>query len=162
MKPYMLDTNICSFIIREEPQQVLHNFERAALDGRAITVSAITYIELLYGAISPRAPKKVLQGVRDFVACLDEISPLDAAAIAKGAEIQRELLKKARPSARTIPSSPRTPSPAAASSSPTTCASSPACRGWTCRTGCSHTESPLVCESISSSPAQQAGNGMIY
>lgn len=97
MKPYMLDTNICSFIIREEPQQVLHNFERAALDGRAITVSAITYIELLYGAISPRAPKKVLQGVRDFVACLDEISPLDAAAIAKGAEIQRELLKKGTP-----------------------------------------------------------------
>ena len=93
----MLDTNICSFIIREEPQQVLHNFERAALDGRAITVSAITYIELLYGAISPRAPKKVLQGVRDFVACLDEISPLDAAAIAKGAEIQRELLKKGTP-----------------------------------------------------------------
>ncbi|MBQ6657269.1 MAG: type II toxin-antitoxin system VapC family toxin [Ottowia sp.] len=97
MKPYMLDTNICSFIIREEPQQVLHNFERAAQEGRAITISAITYIELLYGAISPRAPKKVLQGVRDFVACLDEISPLDAAAIAKGAEIQRELLKKGTP-----------------------------------------------------------------
>ena len=95
--PYMLDTNICSFIMREEPAEVFQRFEHAAQEGRTIVISAVTYIELLYGAIHPRAPRKILQGVMEFITCLDAIKPLDAAAIAKGAEIQRDLYKKGTP-----------------------------------------------------------------
>ncbi|MFV8069359.1 VapC toxin family PIN domain ribonuclease, partial [Enterobacter cloacae complex sp.6730869] len=41
-KMYMLDTNICSFIMREQPEAVLKRLEQAVLRGHRIVVSAIT------------------------------------------------------------------------------------------------------------------------
>ncbi|KAA0624154.1 type II toxin-antitoxin system VapC family toxin, partial [Escherichia coli] len=40
-KTYMLDTNICSFIMREQPEAVLKRLEQAVLRGHRIVVSAI-------------------------------------------------------------------------------------------------------------------------
>ena len=59
-KIYMLDTNICSFIMREQPEAVLKNLEQAVLRGHRIVVSAITYSEMLRrhrskGIATPRA-----------------------------------------------------------------------------------------------------------
>jgi tRNA(fMet)-specific endonuclease VapC len=45
---YMLDTNICIYIRRQPPRQMLARFERLK-PGEAV-LSAITYGELLYGA----------------------------------------------------------------------------------------------------------------
>ncbi|EHK4460756.1 VapC toxin family PIN domain ribonuclease, partial [Salmonella enterica] len=42
-KTYMLDTNICSFIMREQPEAVLKRLGQAVLRGHRIVVSAITY-----------------------------------------------------------------------------------------------------------------------
>lgn len=42
-KTYMLDTCICSFIMREQPEAVLKRLEQAVLRGQRIVVSAITY-----------------------------------------------------------------------------------------------------------------------
>ncbi|EBA9593970.1 type II toxin-antitoxin system VapC family toxin, partial [Salmonella enterica] len=49
-KMYMLDTNICSFIMREQPEAVLKRLEQAVLRGHRIVVSAITYSEMRFGA----------------------------------------------------------------------------------------------------------------
>ncbi|EBW6088342.1 PIN domain-containing protein, partial [Salmonella enterica subsp. enterica serovar Enteritidis] len=49
-KTYMLDTNICSFIMREQPEAVLKRLEQAVLRGHRIVVSAITYAEMCFGA----------------------------------------------------------------------------------------------------------------
>jgi tRNA(fMet)-specific endonuclease VapC len=43
---YMLDTNICSFIMREQPEAVLKRLEQAVLRGHRIVVSAITWAEV--------------------------------------------------------------------------------------------------------------------
>jgi tRNA(fMet)-specific endonuclease VapC len=43
----MLDTNICSFIMREQPEAVLKRLEQAVLRGHRIVVSAITYRDAL-------------------------------------------------------------------------------------------------------------------
>ena len=45
---YMLDTDICSYVMKEHPIEVLQRFD--ALDADALCVSAITQAELLYGA----------------------------------------------------------------------------------------------------------------
>jgi tRNA(fMet)-specific endonuclease VapC len=53
-KTYMLDTNICSFIMREQPEAVLKRLEQAVLRGHRIVVSAITYSEMRFGATGRR------------------------------------------------------------------------------------------------------------
>lgn len=46
----MLDTNICSFIMREQPESMLKRLEQAVLRGHPIVISAITYSEMRFGA----------------------------------------------------------------------------------------------------------------
>ena len=52
-KTWMLDTNICSFIMREQPAAVLKRLEQAVLRGDRIVVSAVTYAEMRFGATGP-------------------------------------------------------------------------------------------------------------
>ncbi len=44
---YMLDTNICSYIIKQRPAEVLQKFEKIQKD--QICISIVTYAELEYG-----------------------------------------------------------------------------------------------------------------
>ena len=54
-KIYMLDTCICSFIMREQPDAVLQRLAQAVLRNQRIVVSAITYSEMRFGATGPKA-----------------------------------------------------------------------------------------------------------
>ena len=65
MKRYMLDTDTCSYIIKERPASVLKRFKRLAME--QICVSAVTYAELLYG-VERSSSKRINQAiVDDFV-----------------------------------------------------------------------------------------------
>ena len=78
-KIYMLDTNICSFIMREQPEAVLKRLEQAVLAGDRIVVSAITWAEIFLAA---RASGPAAQQLADaFAARLDAILPWDRAAV---------------------------------------------------------------------------------
>ena len=92
-KSYMLDTNICSYIIRRSPESVISRLQEEVMSGANIVISLFTYMELMYGAVSPKTPKNVLYGMDEFVAEIDEIVSAEAAVIQRGAEIQRELMK---------------------------------------------------------------------
>ena len=61
---YLLDTNICIYIQRQRPGQVLARFEKLK-PGDAV-ISVITWGELLYGAAKSRYRKKVLQLLEEF------------------------------------------------------------------------------------------------
>lgn len=63
---YMLDTNICIYIQRQKPGQVLSRFEKVQPGDAAISV--ITWGELLYGAAKSRQKKNVLQLLEEFKA----------------------------------------------------------------------------------------------
>ena len=80
-KIYMLDTNICSFIMREQPEAVLKRLEQAVLRGDRIVVSAVTYAEMRFGATGPKASPRHIQLVDAFCARLDAILPWDRAAV---------------------------------------------------------------------------------
>ncbi|MDR0781299.1 MAG: type II toxin-antitoxin system VapC family toxin [Pseudomonadales bacterium] len=97
MKTYMLDTNICSFIMREHPITVIQHLEAAVKSRARIVISAITYAEMRYGASHPKAPKKLESLVGGFVKRLDAILPWDAHAIEECVKIRQALFRRGTP-----------------------------------------------------------------
>ena len=61
---YLLDTNICIYIQRQKPGEVLARFQKLKPGDAAISV--ITWGELLYGAEKSRQRKKALQLLAEF------------------------------------------------------------------------------------------------
>jgi tRNA(fMet)-specific endonuclease VapC len=53
---YMLDTNICIYIIKEKPSEVLTNLRKKRKNGLAISV--ITLAELEYGIENSSRPEQ--------------------------------------------------------------------------------------------------------
>lgn len=94
---YMLDTNICSFIMRERPESVLSRLEHAVTNRHHITISAITYAEMQFGAASPKASPKVAAMVNAFVKRLDSIRPWDAEAVDETVKIRMFLASQGTP-----------------------------------------------------------------
>ena len=61
---YLLDTNICIYIQRQKPGDVLARFQKLKPGDAAISV--ITYGELLYGAEKSQQRKKALKLLEEF------------------------------------------------------------------------------------------------
>ena len=94
---YMLDTNICSFLMRARQPAIEARLIAAADSGSLIVVSAITYAELRYGATGPNASTKHAVMVSEFALRLDGILPWDAAAVDRAAELRAELRRRGTP-----------------------------------------------------------------
>lgn len=77
----MLDTNICSFIMREQPEAVIRRLEQAVMRRHRIVVSAITYAEMRFSAIGKKASPRHAQLVDAFCVRLDAVLPWDRAAV---------------------------------------------------------------------------------
>lgn len=72
MNLYMLDTDICSYIIRERPVQVLEHFKQVEME--QLCISVVTYAELIFG-VEHSSSKKVNREIIDgFVQHLSIIS----------------------------------------------------------------------------------------
>ena len=61
---YLLDTNICIYIQRQKPDEVLMRFQKLKPGDAAISV--ITWGELLYGAEKSHQRKRALQLLEEF------------------------------------------------------------------------------------------------
>lgn len=96
-KIYMLDTNICSFIMREQPEVVLKRLEQAVLRNHRIVVSAITYAEMRFGAIGKKASPRHAQLVEAFCARLDAVLAWDRAAVDASTEVKAVLAAAGTP-----------------------------------------------------------------
>jgi len=94
---YVLDTDTCSYIIRKNPAQVLSAMQEKSERGDYITISSITYAELLLGAERSNARKKHLTLITSFTECLDEILPWDGSAAESFSKLQAALYKKGTP-----------------------------------------------------------------
>ncbi|HAU3159413.1 TPA: type II toxin-antitoxin system VapC family toxin [Salmonella enterica subsp. houtenae] len=80
-KTYMLDTCICSFIMREQPEAVLKHLEQTVLRRHRIVVSAITYAEMRFGCTGKKASPRHAQRVDAFCSRLDAVLAWDRAAV---------------------------------------------------------------------------------
>lgn len=79
---YLLDTNICIYLIRRRPPQVLDRFQRCAIGD--ISLSTVTVAELEYGAAKSEFPAKNRQALEAFTLPLEIVSFDTAAAVAYG------------------------------------------------------------------------------
>ncbi|KVC93290.1 twitching motility protein PilT [Burkholderia ubonensis] len=96
-KLYMLDTNICSYIMRERPPVVLSRLQSCVGAQHRIVVSAVTYAEMRFGAIGRKASPKHADLVTAFVARLDGVLQWDAAAVDATTAVRAELAARGTP-----------------------------------------------------------------
>lgn len=88
---YMLDTNICIYIKKNKPPQVLEKLQ--SLNASQVCMSSITYAELFYGAIKSQYPIKNIEQIISLKAVIPILS-FDEAAAEKYGEIRSDLEKQ--------------------------------------------------------------------
>ncbi|MBW2690466.1 MAG: type II toxin-antitoxin system VapC family toxin [Deltaproteobacteria bacterium] len=91
---YLLDTNICIYIQREKPEEVLARFEQLQPGDAAISV--ITWGELLYGAEESRQRKRTMELLEEFRSFVPVLPMPESAGSTYGA-IRASLESKGRP-----------------------------------------------------------------
>ena len=88
---FMLDTNICIYLIKKKPVEVLHHLQKIPID--KICISSITLSELEYGVQKSSNPTKNKLALAEFVAPL-EVLQYEESAAAKYGEIRAMLEAK--------------------------------------------------------------------
>jgi tRNA(fMet)-specific endonuclease VapC len=91
---FMLDTNICIYIIKQKPPDVLERFKRTEIS--QIAISSITLSELFYGVSKSSKPEQNLMALTQFVAPL-EILPFGGEAAQYYGELRAHLEKQGTP-----------------------------------------------------------------
>lgn len=94
---YMLDTNICSFLIRSKPDYLLDKLQQVVVLGHPVVISAITYAELRFGAINKKASPKMPGIVCEFVERLDAVLSWDQKAVEASTHIKQQLESQGLP-----------------------------------------------------------------
>jgi len=91
---YLLDTNICIYIIKKKPEIVLKKFKGFPLG--SIGISTISLAELQFGVRKSSNPEKNLSALNQFIIPL-EIIDFDYKATIEYGLIRSELEKKGTP-----------------------------------------------------------------
>ncbi|MDP2157403.1 MAG: type II toxin-antitoxin system VapC family toxin [Nitrospirota bacterium] len=91
---FMLDTNICIYIIKQNPPKVLKHFQSHIVGD--IGISSITLAELQYGVSKSLHSEKNRQALEEFVLPL-EIADFDERAAGSYGMIRADLEKKGKP-----------------------------------------------------------------
>lgn len=90
---YMLDTNICIYLIKKKPLQVLEKLKKLTVSD--VAISSITLAELEYGVAKSSKPEQNSEALNEFVAPL-EIVPFDDRAACRYGEIRAFLESKGK------------------------------------------------------------------
>jgi tRNA(fMet)-specific endonuclease VapC len=91
---WLLDTNICVYLIKKKPERVLQHLR--ALDVSTVGVSSITVAELQYGVAKSTRPEQNALALAALLAPLDVLAFDDGAAAAYG-EVRAALERAGTP-----------------------------------------------------------------
>lgn len=91
---YLLDTNICIYIIKKKPESVLKKITK--LDPLQIGLSSVTWSELIYGAEKSQFREKNIEALRKFIIPF-EVFPFGEKEAEKAGKIRAELEKIGKP-----------------------------------------------------------------
>jgi tRNA(fMet)-specific endonuclease VapC len=91
---YMLDTNICIYIIKKRPIGLLEKFN--SIPKNSLCISVVTYAELQYGVERSSSKKMNQKIIQDFISRLIVLS-WDMDAAGKYGKIRSNLEKKGTP-----------------------------------------------------------------
>lgn len=90
---YLLDTNICIYLIRESPVRVIRTLRSKRPD--EITISSVTFAELQFGVEKSRHIEKNQKALDRFLAPL-EIRPFDVEAGRVYARVRADLQRRGK------------------------------------------------------------------
>jgi tRNA(fMet)-specific endonuclease VapC len=90
---YLLDTNICIYIINERPMQVLDRFRRLATS--ELGISSVTVAELAFGVAKSGSVRNRV-ALQTFLVPL-EVAPFDLAAALTYGDVRAELERRGQP-----------------------------------------------------------------
>lgn len=93
-RQFLLDTNICIYIAKKKPPEVLRRFE--TLDSRQVGLSVITYGELLFGVERSDAKAKALETLQKLTSVI-RVLDLPTEAASAYAKIRTGLETAGRP-----------------------------------------------------------------
>lgn len=91
---YMLDTNICIYLIRKKPVQVLKRLQKNDISD--ICISSITLAEMEYGIAKSSSTLQNRMALVEFLAPV-EILPFDENAALKYGQLRADLEKQGKP-----------------------------------------------------------------
>ncbi len=91
---YMLDTNICVYLIKKKPENVLIKLHSSMGDG--VAISAITLAELMHGVEASAYPEKNALALHQFLSIVD-ILPFEDEAAAEYGKICAALRRQGTP-----------------------------------------------------------------
>ncbi len=91
---YLLDTNICIYIIKKRPISVFEKFKNLSIG--SVGISSITLAELQYGIMKSSDPQKNQEALERFLIPL-EIMDFDYKATIEYGKIRADLEKKGIP-----------------------------------------------------------------
>ena len=94
---YLLDTDICSYVIRARDPGLLAVMQDKARSGADISISAVTYAELRSGAERSRSAERYNRAILLFCERLSGVLPWDKAAADEFATLETNLLGTGRP-----------------------------------------------------------------
>lgn len=94
---YLLDTDTCSYLIRERPLHVLHTLSRRLAEGAALEISSISYSELRLGAERSLRPAYLHEKIDRLVLRLSGVLPWDTDCAEHHARLQAALLAQGTP-----------------------------------------------------------------
>jgi tRNA(fMet)-specific endonuclease VapC len=94
---FMLDTCICSFIMRENPVSVIKKLQTVVNKQHRIVISVITYQEMQFGLLGKKAKPEHAVLVAEFLKRIDGIFPWDKEAVDATTEIKKQLMAKGTP-----------------------------------------------------------------
>ena len=91
---YLLDTNICIYIIKKKPEAVIKKFTK--LRPGSVAISSITLSELYYGVVKSSKPNENMIALQEFISPLIVLDFTDQDALFYG-KIRADLEKKGKP-----------------------------------------------------------------
>ncbi len=94
MKEYLLDTNICIYLIKKHPPEVMQRFLKIQL--QQLHIPTITIFELYYGIQKNNSHRRNLSALENFISPLTVVD-FNLEAAKQAAKIRDTLQKKGTP-----------------------------------------------------------------
>ena len=91
---YLLDTNICIYIIKKKPEAVIKKFTK--LRPGSVAITSITLSELYYGVVKSSKPNENMIALQEFISPLIVLDFTEQDALFYG-KIRADLEKKGKP-----------------------------------------------------------------
>ena len=82
MPRYLLDTNMCIYLMKNQPEEIAQRFERCYVGD--VVISAITYAELVYGVAVSADPERAGINLSSLIEDIPVLPFDDAAGFAYG------------------------------------------------------------------------------